>query len=306
MRRPSSAKAPGPGRARGRYHPRVADRVKEMQDLSKNTPEHLYLELLKGLLTRYIFPEEQRVVNPRSGAKRALMAPLRKLLKSRGIEITRWVAYDREARENGKDWPADAETMVGIKRLDNIEFCVADVVRRGVPGDLIETGVWRGGATIFMRAALEAFGDETRSVWVADSFQGLPKPDPSMEHDVADALWQYPQLAISQEQVKANFERYGMLDERVKFLPGWFEDTLPTAPIDRLAVLRLDGDMYESTMVALDALYPKLSPGGYVIIDDYDAIQGCHQAVEDFRTREGIDDPLARVDWTCVFWRKGG
>jgi O-methyltransferase len=282
----------------GRYHPGVADKLKE------TTSERLYLDLLKKVLTRMLFPEEQRVVRPRKGLKKALYAPVRKVLQARGMEITRRVPFDKDARENGRDWPMDAETMVGIKRLDNLEFCVGDVVRRGVPGDLIETGVWRGGATIFMRAALEAFGDETRTVWVADSFQGLPKPDPSMTNDVADALWQYQELAVSLDQVKANFERYGFLDDRVRFLPGWFQDTLPTAPIEKLSVLRLDGDMYESTMVALDALYPKLSPGGYVIVDDYHAIQGCHQAVNEFREREGIDEPLQQVDWTCMFWRK--
>ena len=109
---------------------------------------------------------------------------------------------------------------------------------------------------------------------------------------------------MSLDQVKANFARYDLLDDRVQFLKGWFKDTLPHAPISRLAVMRLDGDLYESTMDALTALYPKLSPGGYVIIDDYGAINACRQAVHDFRNTHGIEDPIQEVDWTGAYWRR--
>ena len=278
----------GRGEGGGRYHPGVSEHVKEIPDLSgwaqsdlvrEGTPEHLYLDLLKKVLTRLIFPD--------------------RILGAEGEE-----PFDRGAREIGMDWPSEAETMIGLQRLDNLEFCVADVVRRGVPGDLIETGVWRGGAAIFMRAVLEAYGDTQRTVWAADSFEGLPKPDPSRSSDVESGLWRFSQLAVSLDTVKANFERYGLLDDRVRFLPGWFQDTLASAPIERLAVLRLDGDMYDSTMVAFEALYSKLSPGGYVIVDDYGAVQGCREATDDFRAKRGIEDQMHEVDWTCVFWRR--
>jgi O-methyltransferase len=178
------------------------------------------------------------------------------------------------------------------------------VLARDDPGDLIETGVWRGGSTIFMRAVLKAHGDRDRVVWVADSFQGLPKPDPSHADDVEDKLWSQQSLSVPLAEVRDNFRRYGVLDEQVSFLPGWFSDTLPRAPIERLAVLRLDGDLYESTMTALRALYPKLSVGGYVIVDDYHAVRGCRRAVDDFRTEHGVEDELHEVDWTCVYWRR--
>jgi O-methyltransferase len=195
--------------------------------------------------------------------------------------------------------------MVGLHRLDNLQDCVTEVLRRGVPGDLIETGVWRGGVTIFMRAILKAYGDVERDVWVADSFQGLPKPDPSRwPADADDELWTLTWVPTSLEVVQANFARYGLLDEQVRFLPGWFSDTLPTAPIERLAVLRLDGDMYGSTMEALEALYPKLSVGGYVIVDDYGAFAQCKEAVTDFRAANGIMDPMEWVDESCVFWQR--
>lgn len=146
------------------------------------------------------------------------------------MELVLRFPFDAQAREVGRDCPPDAETMIGLHRLDNLEHCVRDVLERGVPGDLIETGVWRGGACIFMRAMLKAYGDHDRTVWVADSFRGLPKPDPRRVEDVEDALWSVPVLAVSMDQVKGNFSRYGLLDDQVGFLPGWFKDTLPTAP----------------------------------------------------------------------------
>ncbi|HEV3475519.1 MAG TPA: TylF/MycF family methyltransferase [Actinomycetota bacterium] len=265
----------------------------------------LYLDLLKQVLTRLIFPETYRPVDPHKGTlQRALFTPVRKLLDAAGLQLVRRFEYDAERRREGLDWPPDAETMIGINRLDNLELCVSDVIRRGVPGDLIETGVWRGGAAIFMRAVLEAFGDTDRMVWAADSFQGLPKPDPRHQDDVRDAYWRKPVLAASLDEVKANFAKYGLLDDRVRFLPGWFRDTLPSAPIERLAVLRLDGDLYESTMDALEALYPKLSVGGYAIIDDYRIVPGCNRAVDEYRARHGIQEEMHVVDWGCVYWQR--
>lgn len=194
--------------------------------------------------------------------------------------------------------------MIGMRRLDNLQFCVVDVLRNGVPGDLIETGVWRGGATIFMRGILAAYGDIDRSVWVVDSFQGLPKPSGRYEADRDSKLWSHPQLSVSEEEVRTNFQRYGLLDDQVRFLKGYFQDTLADAPIEQLAVARLDGDMYESTIVALEALYPKLATGGYLIVDDYGAVRGCRQAVEDYRREHRIVEPLLKIDWTGVYWQR--
>jgi O-methyltransferase len=148
-----------------------------------------------------------------------------------------------------------------------------------------------------------AHGIIDRSVWVADSFQGLPPPDPSVPADSGDKHYTFCELAISLEEVKANFAKYGLLDEQVKFLKGWFADTLPTAPIGSLAVLRADGDMYKSTMDILTALYPKVSSGGFVIIDDY-GLAACQQAVTDYRDRFGIVEPITTVDYTWAYWRK--
>lgn len=214
-------------------------------------------------------------------------------------------SFDPGLREKGGDWPENGQTMIGLQRLDNLQFCVEDALANGVPGDLIETGVWRGGATIFMRAILKAHGVEDRRVWVADSFEGLPPPDlERYPQDKGDRFHTFEQLAVSVEQVKANFERYGLLDDQVGFLEGWFRDTLPEAPMERLAVARLDGDMYESTMDALVNLYPKLSVGGYVIIDDYGAVPTCRQAVHDYREAHDVHEELRPIDWTGVFWQR--
>src|SRR5262249_21656782 len=155
-------------------------------------------------------------------------------------------------------------------------------------------------------AALKAYGDESRTVWVADSFEGLPRPDGRFSQDRGDHHWRLKAvLGVPLEEVRQNFARYGLLDDRVRFLAGWFKDTLPTAPIERLALMRLDGDMYSSTMDALVNLYPKLAPGGYAVIDDYGALPKCRQAVTDFRDQHGIADKIVTIDWTGVYWRKG-
>ena len=268
------------------------------------TPVDLYLDLLKRCLTRYGFDEDLAPVVPNVPWKRRLWAEVSKLLERRSIVAFKKRPFEAWLREEGRDWPTRAETMIGLRRLDNLQECVQTVVADDVPGDLLEAGVWRGGAGILMRAVLAVTGDTTRTVWMADSFQGLPKPRPEHPADAADDHSTHPFLAVPLEKVKANFGRYGMLDDRVRFLEGWFSDTLPTAPIERLAVLRVDGDMYGSTMDVLTALYDKVSVGGFIIIDDYGEIPQCRAAVEDFRAARQISEPLQRIDGTGVFWRR--
>ncbi|MGF7234717.1 MAG: TylF/MycF/NovP-related O-methyltransferase, partial [Frankia sp.] len=207
---------------------------------------------------------------------------LKALLRRHDLEIVRMTTP--EARASGEDWPRLAHTMIGRKRLDNLRHCVETVLADRVPGDLIETGVWRGGSCIFMRGILAARDVTDRTVWVADSFAGLPAPDAERyPADAGDPHHTFDALAVPLAEVQRTFQRFGLLDDQVRFLPGWFADTLPTAPIDSLAVIRLDGDMYSSTIEALTALYPKLQAGGFCIVDDYGAVDGCRRAVEDYR-----------------------
>lgn len=265
------------------------------------TAADLYLDLMKKCLANLIYGElEGWPVEPQNALKRKIVATFR----ARGMKLVWDRPYDPQARLMGQDRPAGAHTMMGIKRLENLQHCVEDVLRQGVGGDLIETGVWRGGGTIFMRAILKAHAVTDRRVWVADSFAGLPTPDPAKyPADTGDIHYTLKDLAISVDQVKANFEKYGLLDDQVRFLKGWFSETLPTAPIERLAVIRLDGDMYESTMDALSALYPKLSRGGYLIVDDY-ALAGCEKAVTDYRTANNIGEEILPIDGCAVYWQR--
>jgi hypothetical protein len=230
---------------------------------------------------------------------------INKVFNTAGISLVRTNTFSYPMRVNGLDWPPYAHTMIGLARLNNLQECVENILNTNVRGDLIEAGVWRGGATIFMRAILRAYGVVDRSVWVADSFQGLPPPNPEKyPHDEGDRHHTERQLAISLEEVKGNFQKYDLLDEQVLFLKGWFSDTLPRAPIRQLALIRLDGDMYESTMDALVNLYPKLSPGGYVIVDDWGAVDACRQAIEDYRAANAIDDEIRPIDGKGVFWKR--
>lgn len=211
---------------------------------------------------------------------------------------------DPDGRDNYRErvfgFPA---TMIGKARLDNLEFCIKTVLADNVPGDFMETGVWRGGATIFMRGMLEAMNNEDKKVWVADSFRGLPEP--ILEQDGGLDFYLDPILSVSRDIVEENFRRYDLLDDRVNFIEGWFEDSMPLAPVEKLSILRLDGDLYKSTMDVLDSMYEKVTDGGFVIIDDYGAIDACRQAVHDFRSTHGINDKITDIDWTGSYWRKG-
>lgn len=259
-----------------------------------------YLDLMKKCITCTAYEELDG--SPWFPKKKLHQWAVR-LVVPKKIRLTKMVRPDE--RQDGKDCPLLAQTMVGIKRLDNLQFCVETALADGVPGDLIETGVWRGGASIFMRAILKAHGVTDRIVWVADSFSGLPKPDAEKyPADAGDEFHIREDLAVSQERVSANFQRYDLLDDQVRFLKGWFKDTLPLLTAQKLAVVRLDGDMYESTMDGLTNLYPKLQPGGFLIVDDYGCVPGCRQAVEDYRKQHGITEPIQTIDWTGAFWRR--
>jgi len=220
-------------------------------------------------------------------------------MKVLGAEV-----FDPRLRKYGWDWPLVAHTMVGEKRLANVRELAESVIGNGIEGDLIETGVWRGGSCIMMRAVLNAYCVKDRCVWLADSFEGLPPPDKEKYPADADSEFHtFPELSISLEQVKRNFEKYDLLDDQVRFLKGWFKDTLPSAPIQKLALLRLDGDMYESTMDALLALYDKVSVGGYVIIDDYHVLEGCKNAVHDFLFERSLSPTFVEIDGVGVYWK---
>lgn len=213
--------------------------------------------------------------------------------------------YSPDLRREGRDWPSEAHSMIGLQRLANLRELCETAIREGIPGDFIETGVWRGGACILMRAVLAAYGAKDRRVFCCDSFEGLPPPSPAeYPVDTGDRHHTYKALAISLDEVKDNFRRYGLLDEQAIFVKGLFKDTLHHIDANAFSLIRLDGDMYESTIQSLNALYPKLTPGGFVIVDDYGALSRCRRAVDEYRAQHGIASTIHHIDWTGIWWRK--
>ena len=267
---------------------------------------HCYLDLLKKAVMNEIGIEnELRIHYLRDCIAEHRLADdvVMRDIRSRRPEA---FAEYLEARLDGKlfrDQVAEFPyTMIGRKRLDNLELLLTRLIEEGVSGDVIECGVWRGGASIFMRGVMKALGAVDRTLWLADSFRGLPAPE--LPQDAGYDLTSFTALAIDVDTVREGLRRFDLLDDRVRFLEGWFADTLPTAPIQRLALIRLDGDLYKSTMDSLEPLYPKLEVGGYVVVDDYGSVPPCRQAVHDFRAGHGVTAPIETIDWTGVYWRK--
>ena len=267
-----------------------------------------YISLLKKMLCdfhRANLKEYRPIMADPTRASNKAVRAFNKLIESKDYTICEINSTSEEKRLNGMDRPLYADTMIGMKRLNNIEYCIKEIVKNNIEGDFAELGVWRGGAAILMRALLKEINEKYRKVWVVDSFEGLPEPNANKyPADKGDKHFMFDDLKVSIEEVKHNFNKYGLLDEHVKFLKGWFKDTLPTAPISKLALLRLDGDMYESTMDGLVNLYPKLSVGGYVIVDDWGAIPACKQAVLDYRKQHNITEEIKEIDWTGVYWKR--
>jgi len=156
-----------------------------------------------------------------------------------------------DARLRGLDWPITGLTMVGNMRLDNVRLLLETTFENKIPGDFIECGVWRGGASIFARLVIQSNEGDLRHVWLADSFSGLPlprTPDLSKDSDLWNGM---NYLEVSLDEVEENFRALDLLDDRVHFCQGYFVDILPKCHPEVISVLRLDGDMYESTMVRI-------------------------------------------------------
>lgn len=274
-----------------------------------------YIDLLKGSLCCSLYDEsswrriegplkQQVQGKPLQQIKRSIARMILNAAAKRKVLLLRSIPYDDNLRQQGLDWPLFGYTMTGRHRLDALQKCIEDVVANKVPGDVVETGVWRGGSMIFARALLDVHGEADRVVWCCDSFQGMPVPTVEGEsfsgtEDFSDLNY----LAVGVDQVKGYFTRFGVLSDKVKFAKGWFSETLPTLPIDTIALLRLDGDLYESTRDALVPLCPKVSKGGYVIVDDYHSWEGCKKAVDEYRAAQGITSPIVKIDPQAVYWQ---
>lgn len=194
-------------------------------------------------------------------------------------------------------------TLIGPDGLNNIEYLLRKVKDENIKGDFVETGAWKGGACIFARGIMNELGIKGK-VYVCDSYKGLPVPDVECYPvDRGDDHHSIDDLRISKKDVEDNFKKFNLL-ENVIFVEGWFKDTLPELKkeIKNISILRLDGDMYQSTMEALENLYPLVSVGGYIIIDDY-LLWRAKRALDDFMKKYDITSTIEYVDKT-YFWKK--
>jgi len=248
-----------------------------------------YIQLMKSMVSGIVFNNAEISISPVN-------------LKPK-IQVGS--TLNAEVRKLGKDWTFMGDTMTGIERLDNVYYLLSNVISKKIPGDYIETGVWRGGSIIFAKAVITAFGEnESRVIYVCDSFSGLPPGNRNL--DKHDKNWDNkPYLEVPYEVVATNFAKYGLLDSQVVFVKGLFRDTMPplSKKITKLSIIRLDGDMYESTVDVLYQFYDKLSIGGFVIVDDWFGFPA-RTACEDFFQVHGINPDIITIDKLAVYWEK--
>ena len=283
-------------------------------------PPEEWVEQLRSLNT----------LEPRSAAVRAYLSQLVMVVTGAGFHCGHTPGFNgqmealstclhrfRKGYGTHRSWGVG---MAGIGRMLSVIDMVEDVARRNLTGSYAETGVWRGGTTIVATAALRLNGMAERPVYLCDSFRGLPLPRKDSIQATTDVVFhRQPLLAVGVQSVLANFERYGVPHERVQPVVGYFVDSMPKlreeliARGERLSILRLDGDMYDSTVDVLYNLYDLLLPGGYLVVDDfgwpYKAGRGfgARSAVMDFRGLHGIEDAphaLRNIDDNGAWWMK--
>ncbi|MCU0269265.1 MAG: class I SAM-dependent methyltransferase [Acidimicrobiales bacterium] len=196
-------------------------------------------------------------------------------------------------------------TTMGRTRLDHLQRCLDTLRAENVEGDLVDTGVGRGGSSVFLRAYLDAYEQHAPSVWVVDPFRASPAAaDDAGDPDQLGGGANFPSLSSDLNDVRNAFARFDLLDARVRFLQGQPYETLPDAPLDAVALLRIGGGESGDPSVVLGTLYDKVTLGGFVVVDHYDDDIAAREAVDGFRTRRGIVDPLERIDGSGVCWRK--
>ena len=266
---------------------------------------------------------------------RALPASVRRRLGARLVRL----AWGLRGSDLGKCAPAEAfrtfrkgydledaaceaipqvigATQLSYERLVTLYQQVAYLERNRLPGALVECGVWRGGAAAIMALANLAEGSERRMLHLFDSFQGMPEPN--LAYDGEQALrWAGRRgdgslvstgvnVAHPEEVRSLIIDRIGYPTSSVVIHQGWFQDTLPVArsQIGPIALLRVDGDWYESTLVVLDHLFELVIPRGVVVIDDYGAFEGCRRATDEFLARHAPHAYLHHIDYTGRYFIK--
>jgi O-methyltransferase len=200
-------------------------------------------------------------------------------------------------------------TMTNAERIAAVVHAVRHIVQCDIPGAIVECGVWRGGSTMAAALALKEFGDESREIFLYDTFAGMSAPT---EYDVGvggiDAQQKFEARKVSDEasnwclspleETQKNVLSTGYPADKLHFVPGKVEDTIPdTIPSDGIALLRLDTDWYASTKHELTHLFPLLAPNGPIIIDDYGHWKGQQKAVDEYVKENDLRMFLSRIDY---------
>lgn len=196
-------------------------------------------------------------------------------------------------------------TMTSPEKLNALIHSVRYVVRNGIPGDIVECGVWRGGSMLAAARTLTEAGDTSRQLHLYDTFEGMSEPS---EHDrrhdgrsAAEMLAASPRSAgvwayASLEDVQETMGQTDYPADRIHYHRGKVEDTIPGHVPDRISILRLDTDWYESTRHELVHLWPRLVPGGVLLLDDYGWWEGARRAVDEWLEESGVPLLLLRMD----------
>jgi O-methyltransferase len=218
------------------------------------------------------------------------------------------VPHDIDAATSETYHAVRAYTMTSVERVAALCEAVRYVSRNHIPGDLVECGVWRGGSMLAAARTLLAHGDRTRTLWLYDTFAGMSEPTEAdkrdsdkalasellASHDRDSDLWAVSGLA----EVKRVMSLCSYPADKIRYVEGRVEDTIPEIAPDLIAVLRLDTDWYESTRHELAHLVPRVAPGGVLIIDDYGFWQGARRAVDEFLEATKLRLLLNRIDET--------
>ena len=195
-------------------------------------------------------------------------------------------------------------TMTSIERLYAMHKAVEHVARAGLQGAIVECGVWRGGSMMMAALTLAALGNTDRDLFLFDTFAGHPRPNPERDLKEHYEFWLQRRRTdqssswaeVTLEEVRGNLSSIGYPLDRVKFVKGIVQETIPAAAPEAIALLRLDTDWYDSTAHEMRHLYPRLVPGGVLILDDYGEMPGQKQAVDEFCERNGVKLLLNRID----------
>lgn len=247
---------------------------------------------------------------------KALLGGLRALIRRAGIDIVRYTAAQ------SRDLPPDFDpqtariarlvrpyTLTTPERIFALCAAVRYLIRAGVPGDIVECGVWRGGSMMAAAYTLHDMGNPDRRLVLFDTFEGMSPPDQRdvtyTDESAADRLarssrsdprsvWAYAPL----DDVRANMASTGYPAEQIVYVPGKVEETIPAAAPGQIALLRLDTDWYVSTRHELEHLFPRIAPGGVLIVDDYGHWRGARQALDEYLAAQGVQLLLNRIDYT--------